>query len=232
MGSAHTPYFSDSVVQVRAVSSDGTVKVGSGVVAAAGQVATACHVTRGASRIEIIHGNERRVADAQIGSQHHDLCVLSAPGIDVYVARVRRSEDLRPGEIVIAVGFQGGKELVIHRGRVVALYPYDGGNVIRTTASFDFGSSGGALFDDTGNLVGLLSFKARAGEYLRFALPSEWMMAASNVARTFRPIQPTSMDCAFWERSTADRPAFLGVALQDPSSGVSAHATSTFVEVE
>jgi serine protease Do len=202
-------------VQVRAVSSDGAVKLGSGVVAASGQVATACHVTRGASRIEIVRGNERWVADTQIGSQHHDLCVLTAPGIDLSVARMRRSEDLRPGEIVIAVGFQGGEDLVIRRGRVAALYPYDGGNVIRTTALFDFGSSGGALFDDTGNLVGLLSFKARAGENLRFALPSEWMTAASNVARTFRAILPTSMVSAFWERPKADRPAFLGVALQD-----------------
>jgi len=45
--------FSASVVRVRAVDANGTVKVGSGVVTAPGQVATACHVTRGATTIEV-----------------------------------------------------------------------------------------------------------------------------------------------------------------------------------
>jgi S1-C subfamily serine protease len=215
VGHAYASNFSDSVVQVRAVVPDGTIKLGSGVMSGSGQVATACHVTRGASTIEIVHGDHRWVADAQIGSQRHDLCMLAASGIDVPNARLRRSEDLRPGEIVIAVGFQGGHEPVVHRGHVTALYPFDGGNVIRTSASFDFGSSGGALFDDAGNLVGLLSFKARTGKNLRFALPSEWMSTTSSVARSFQSIRTTSMVPAFWERSKADRPAFLGLALHD-----------------
>src|SRR2546429_5888717 len=50
------------------------------------------------------------------------------------------------------------------------LYAYDGAHVIRTTAPFDFGSSGGALFDAAGRLVGLLAFKAR-DENLRYAVP-------------------------------------------------------------
>jgi S1-C subfamily serine protease len=214
-GLAGTHDLSASVVRVRAVNAEGVVKVGSGVVTGYGEVATACHVTRGATTIEIEHGKKRSVADAQVGSQYHDLCLVTAQMVDVPVAPARRSDDLNPGEIVIAIGFQGGEHAVEIRGNVAALYPYDDGHVIRTTAPFDFGFSGGGLFDQAGNLVGILAFKARTGDNLRFALPTEWLLSASKVAGAFVRVIPTSMDSAFWERSQTDRPAFLGVAKRE-----------------
>jgi serine protease Do len=215
VGVAGAQDFSASVVRVRAIGADGIVKLGSGVVTGPGQVVTACHVTRGATTIEIQHGAMRSYADAQVGSQYHDLCLVTAQMVDVPVAPTRRSEDLKPGELVIAFGFQGGAQAVENRGSVAALYPYDDGNVIRTTASFDFGSSGGGLFDQAGNLVGILAFKARTGDNLRFALPTEWLSPASKVAGAFIRVIPTSMGSAFWERPQNDRPAFLGVAMRE-----------------
>jgi S1-C subfamily serine protease len=215
VGLAHAHDFAPSVLRVRAIGADGSVKVGSGVVTAPGRVATACHVTRGAVRIEIQHGANRSVADEQVGSQHHDLCLLTAKAVDAPVAPMRRSEDLTPGEIVIAVGFQGGTSSVESRGIVAALYPYDDGQVIRTTASFDFGASGGGLFDQAGNLVGILAFKARTGEGLRFALPTGWLSPENKVAGTFVRVTPATMNGAFWEGSPNDRPAFLGVAKRE-----------------
>ena len=150
-----------------------------------------------------------------VGSEYHDLCLLTAQTVDVPVPPTRRSDDLRPGERVIAVGFQGAAQAVENRGVVAALYPYDDGYVIRTTASFDFGSSGGGLFDQVGNLVGILAFKARTGENLRFALPPEWLSPATKVAGAFALVTPTSIGSAFWERPQGDRPAFLGVAKRE-----------------
>lgn len=215
VGLAGAHDLSASVVRVRATSPRGAVKVGSGVVMRPGQVATACHVTRGAATIEIEHGAKRSAADTQVGSQYHDLCLLTAHMVDAPVATTRRSDDLKAGEIVTAIGFQGGERTVENRGGIAALYPYDGGRVIRTTASFDFGSSGGALFDQAGNLIGILAFKARTGDNLRFALPIEWLLPGSQVSGAFVPVIQTSMGDAFWERSPGDRPAFLGVAKRE-----------------
>jgi hypothetical protein len=53
---------------------------------------------------------------------------------------------------------------------VAALYQYDDGQVIRTTASFDFGSSGGGLFDEAGNLVEY--WHSKGGPARTCALPS------------------------------------------------------------
>ena len=201
-----------TVVSLAFLGADGTTRYGSGVVIGPGQVATACHVTRGATKIEIDHGAKRSLVDAQAGSQYHDLCLLSAQSVDAPAAAMRPSADMEPGEIVTAIGFEGGQHAVENRGSIAALYAYDGGQVIRTTATFDFGSSGGGLFDQAGNLVGILAFKARTGTKLRFALPTEWLSPASKVASTFVSVIPTSKDAAFWEGSPNHRPAFLGVA--------------------
>lgn len=215
-GPARAEDFAASVVRVRAIGADGSVKLGSGVAIGVERVATACHVTRHATTIEVAHRNERWVAQTQVGSLNHDLCILTVPAAELPRARTRPSDDLRPGEPVIAAGFQGGgQDLVVSKGVVAGLYRYDDGQVIRTTASFDFGSSGGGLFDESGNLVGVLAFKKRTGENLRFALPSEWISPVGKVAESFTRIEPTSVAGAFWERSQADRPAFLGVAMRE-----------------
>ena len=62
--------------------------------------------------------------------------------------------------------------------------------------------------------------KAEAVRYLHAetgmsALPTEWLTPASKVAQAFVPVIPTSMGSAFWERSSNDRPAFLGVAKRE-----------------
>ena len=123
------------------------------------KIATACHTPRDAVTIEVQYGNERWQVENQIGSVLHDLCVLSIETAELPLAEVR-ADELRPGEPLSAAGFQGGgPHLIVSRSVVAGLYRFDGGNIVRTTASFDFGSSGGGLFDDAGRLVGILAFK-------------------------------------------------------------------------
>ncbi len=212
-----TGRFAESVVKVRAVGADGGVTFGSAVVVGSDTLATACHVTRDAKSIEISHGTERWAAETQVGSLSHDLCFLTVRGLQLPILPTRLSTDLRVGERVIAAGFPGGGSLVLDEGVVEALYTYDEGRVIRTSATFDFGASGGGLFDEAGNLVGFLSFKGRAGESLHFALPVDWALPGNFVASTFVSIERASRTKAFWERPKSNRPLFLGVALIEAS---------------
>ena len=112
-----------------------------------------------------------------------------------------------------AQSFHTSWEKVCQAGVVEGLYDYDDGRVIRTSAPFDFGSSGGGLFDEAGNLVGFLAFKGRTGERLRFALPVDWILPGSPVASTFKAVTPTSNPFAFWEQPKANQPSFLGVSI-------------------
>ena len=210
--------FADSLVRIRTLSADGSPSLGSGVVIAAEVVATACHVARGATRIEVAHGAELWLAVVESGSPTHDLCVLKVPNLNLPAAAIRTSESLRTGERVIAAGFPGGGDLVARDGLVESLYSYDGGQVIRTSATFDGGASGGGLFDEGGALVGLLAFKARTGAKLHFALPADWALPGSIVLSQHEPMWDASERRAFWERPRASQPPFLGQAILEAAS--------------
>lgn len=211
----------ESVVKIKAVESDGGVAYGSGVVIGKDTVATVCHLTRRARTIEVSRGSDgapRWRADAQIGSIYHDLCLLTVRNLDAPAVAIRPSADLRLHERVMAAGFPGGGELAVNEGTVEGLYRYDEGQVIRTSASFDFGASGGALFDHAGRLVGFLAFKARTGEGLRFALPVDWVLPDTVVGSSLLPIDGTAEQAAFWEGPKTDQPPFLRTALMDATS--------------
>ena len=210
--------FADSLVTVRAVAADGSQSYGSGVVIANDLLATTCHVTRDATTIEVTHGAKRWVASVESGSLTHDLCLISVPKLDLPAVAIRASESLRPGERVIAAGFPGGGDLAVHGGVVEGLYRYDGGHVIRTSATFEAGASGGGLFDEEGALIGLLAFKARSGARLHFALPADWALPGGMVASLLGPVAVSTQRSAFWERPRASQPSFLGHAILEAAS--------------
>src|SRR5437016_165622 len=210
--------FAESLVKIRAIAADGSRSFGSGVVIAAELLATACHVTREAKVIEVEHGAQRWVATVESGSLTHDLCLISVPHLNLPAVAIRASEALQLGERVVAAGFPGGGDLAVRDGVVEGLYRYDGGNVIRTSATFDTGSSGGGLFDEEGVLVGVLAFKARSGAKLHFALPADWTLPGSMVASLLRPGAASGERSAFWERPRTSQPAFLGHAMLEATS--------------
>jgi serine protease Do len=210
--------FADSLVKIRAVAADGSQSFGSGVVIADNLLATACHVTREAKTIEVTHDGKRWVATVESGSATHDLCLISVSNLRLPAIAIRASESLRPGERVVAAGFPSGGDLAVHDGVVEGLYRYDGGNVIRTSATFDAGASGGGLFDEEGALVGLLAFKARSGAKLHFALPADWALPGTMVSSLLGPIAVSTQRNAFWEQPRASQPPFLGHAMLEAAS--------------
>ncbi len=210
--------FADSLVKVRTVAADGSVSNGSAVVIATNLLATACHVTREAKTIEVPHRDRSWGATVESGSMTHDLCLVSVPNLDLPPVAIRGSASLQVGERVIAAGFPGGGDLAVRDGIVEGLYAYDGGQVIRTSATFDAGASGGGLFDAEGALVGLLAFRARSGAKLHFALPADWALPGSMVSSLLGPVAVSAQRSAFWERPRASQPPFLGHAMLEAAS--------------
>ena len=210
--------FADSLVKVRAVAADGSVSNGSAVVIATNLLATACHVTREAKTIEVTYRDRSWRATVESGSMTHDLCLVSVPNLDLPPVAIRGSASLQIGERVIAAGFPGGGDLAVREGGVEGLYAYDGGQVIRTSATFDAGASGGGLFDAEGALVGLLAFRARSGAKLHFALPADWALPGSMVSSLLGPVAVSAQRSAFWERPRASQPPFLGHAMLEAAS--------------
>lgn len=164
------------VLKIEVVQNDGTVEVGSGVVIAAQRVVTNCHVVRNARTIRVSRGEESWPATMESGDEYRDLCFLSVPAFLGSVSPMAPQEYVRVGAPVYAVGYSGG-QFTMSAGFVKGLYTCacDGGRVIRVSAPFEPGASGGGLFDPQGRLLGILTFKAVSGGDFHFAVPVGWM---------------------------------------------------------
>jgi len=195
-----------SLVQLVGVGVEGRFYLGSGVALPNGSIVTNCHVTQHAKRVEPFWGNSPARAESQRADVQHDLCLVQMPGLQVRPAEVASSKGLHVGDKVYAVGFNGGRRLTYEEGEVSELYELDGGMVIRTTAAFSQGASGGGLFDDQGRLVGILTFFRVSGETAYFAVPVDWVKAVEGT--TSAAVQPME-GTPFWAVSLEQQPQFL-----------------------
>ena len=146
-----------------------------------GYLLTSAHVvdrsTRG-GRATFADGREERFS--VVGRDPlSDLAVLSVEGQPLEAATLGRAEDLRVGQLVVAIGNPQGLGGSVTAGVVSALgrsLPARSrragriiDNVIQTDASLNPGSSGGALADSRGRVVGVST--AVAGVGLGLAVP-------------------------------------------------------------
>jgi serine protease Do len=146
-----------------------------------GFLLTNAHVVAGpgrAGRAMFVDGRELRFR--VVGSDRlSDLAVLRADGRELVPAELGAAEQLRVGQLVVAIGnpngFAGsvtagvvsalGRSLPARSGRAVRYID----NVIQTDAALNPGNSGGALADSFGRVVGINT--AVAGVGLGLALP-------------------------------------------------------------
>ncbi|MCM3597271.1 S1C family serine protease [Metabacillus idriensis] len=152
-------------------------------------VVTNYHVIAGATQIELSLSDGTRVPAEVLGSDElMDLAVLRTESKQVeQVAEFANSDDVKPGEPVIAIGnplglqFSGSVTQGIISGTERAI-PVDSNNdgevdwnaeVLQTDAAINPGNSGGALVNIDGKLIGINSMKIAqsAVEGIGLAIP-------------------------------------------------------------
>jgi S1-C subfamily serine protease len=156
--------------------------LGSGVIVdAMGTIVTNQHVIAGAEsiRVQLADG---RIADATIVGQDPDtdIAILDLEIGDLPIMPMGRSDTLRVGDIVLAIGNPYGIGQTVTQGIVSAtgrgqlgLATFE--NFIQTDAAINLGNSGGALIDAHGDLVGIntavLNRNYGGPEGIGFAIP-------------------------------------------------------------
>ena len=201
-----------SVVRVEADRERGDLVIGTGITVAPGIVVTNCHVTRDATTIRISGGGSLWGVTGPYADGNHDLCFLRAPGWLGRPVVMNERDSLELGQAVAAIGFTGGTGMSLRFGSVRALHSFDGGRVIESDTAFTSGASGGGLFDATGALVGLLTFRSRRESGSYYSLPVRWIRDRLPGNDQFADVHPLHDAMPFWQRDRETLPYFMRVA--------------------
>jgi len=126
---------------------------------------TNCHVVgSGKDQITMGTGEAEETAEAELVAADFDAdrCVIQVHGLKMQpVAGVRVLSEADVGESVYAIGNPRHLQRSLSQGLVSGIRDEDQGRLIQTTAPISPGSSGGGLFDNRGNLVGITSMWTR-----------------------------------------------------------------------
>ncbi|HHY36198.1 MAG TPA: PDZ domain-containing protein [Firmicutes bacterium] len=156
--------------------------VGSGVIFdPEGYILTNDHVVHGARTITVTLYDGRQVQGELVGTDPStDLAVVKINETNLPVAPLGDSDNLRVGELAVAIGNPLGLELqrTVTAGIISALnrtIQTEDGNVleglIQTDASINPGNSGGPLVNGSGQVIGINTAKATQAEGIGFAIP-------------------------------------------------------------
>jgi serine protease DegQ len=155
--------------------------LGSGVIVSAnGYILTNHHVIEAADEVEVALLDGRKAKAKLIGSDPEtDLAVLKTNLTDLPVITFGQSQQVKVGDVVLAVGNPFGVGQSVTMGIVSALSRSRVGintfeDFIQTDAAINPGNSGGALTDTSGNLIGInTAIYSRSGGSLGigFAIP-------------------------------------------------------------
>jgi len=136
--------------------------LGSGVIVSEqGYILTNHHVIESVDQIEIALADSRKVPARVVGADPEtDLAVLKVDLQKLPSITFGRAEQLRVGDVVLAIGNPFGIGQTVTQGIVSGLGRSHLGitvfeNFIQTDAAINPGNSGGALVDASGNLVGI-----------------------------------------------------------------------------
>ena len=182
-----------SVVKIKTTSKDGRTGGGSGIVLTKdGYILTNEHVVRNASTIQVILVNGKTFSAVICGtSASKDLAVIKVKASNLPVPKFGDSSKLELGQTAIAIGNPLQFQWTVTVGCISALnrdiqrkdLTYR--NMIQTDTAINSGSSGGALINLSGEVIGVntVVYRAKNAQGLSFAIPINTAIEASKYLR-------------------------------------------------
>ncbi|HEV3190279.1 MAG TPA: trypsin-like peptidase domain-containing protein [Polyangiaceae bacterium] len=183
------PALSPAEIAARGLPSVVTIRtprgLGTGfVVRSDGWIATNLHVLLGAAQVKVTLRDAREldVVELLAVSVDHDLALVRIEARGLAPLRLGDSDAMRPGDPIVAIGNPLGLEDTVSNGLVSARRKADDGSeMLQISAPIAPGSSGGPIFNDRGEVVGVATAVLQAGQNLNFGVPTHYL--ASMIAR-------------------------------------------------
>ncbi len=201
----------NSIVAVNVDLPDGSSGSGTGVVVSKEYVATDCHVIANTLGANISKFDDAYKPIAFKADWKHDLCLLKFEELPFKPVPIRDSKTLQYEEDVFSISYPSGNNVPQPSyGSVKAIHNYDNSVIIRSDAAFALGSSGGGLFDEKFNLIGITTFKSPGPQGYFYSLPVEWIkkLMKEPDAKSLK-----TLDIPFWAMPFEQKPYFMKVVI-------------------
>ena len=207
----HQLLLHDSMVQISSELDNGSTGTGTGVVISSEYVVTNCHVLANTKGVSINKYGDAFKPLAIKADWKHDICILKFDNLPFKPVKMKESSTLKYEEDVFTIGYPIGFNVPqTSFGTIKAVYPLDGNSIIRTSASFGLGSSGGALFDQEFNLIGITTFKSPGPQGFFYSMPTEWIKGAMKAKEIF---SLKTNEIPFWALDENKKPYFMRVVI-------------------
>ena len=201
----------NSIVAVNVDLPDGSSGSGTGVVVSKEYVATDCHVIANTLGANISKFDDAYKPIAFKADWKHDLCLLKFEELPFKPVPIRESKTLQYEEDVFSISYPSGNNVPQPSyGSVKAMHNFDNGVIIRSDAAFALGSSGGGLFDEKYNLIGITTFKSPGPQGYFYSLPVEWIKKLMKEPDT-KSLK--TLDIPFWAMPFEQKPYFMKVVI-------------------
>ena len=172
----------DSVFMLEVYSSQNQrIGVGSGFIAIDDNLMiTNYHVIEDGSYIVAVSDDNNRYAitDVCISSKKNDIAILYFDNPDQFLPlEMEETDQLKRSQTVVAIGSPAGLMNTISIGNISAFYKRDGHDWIQFTAPISSGSSGGALLNDQGKVIGITTATYASAQNVNMAVRSDYVLS-------------------------------------------------------
>ncbi|MEQ8174208.1 MAG: trypsin-like peptidase domain-containing protein [Syntrophomonadaceae bacterium] len=147
---------------------------GSGVIVSSdGKIVTNYHVLEGATQVEVnLENGKTYTCKEMLGYDvDRDIAVLKIEASGLPKAELGDSDKVITGNNILTIGCPQGLERTMSDGLVSSIRTFEEQKYIQISAPIDHGSSGGALIDNTGQVIGITCATIEYAQNLNFAIP-------------------------------------------------------------